>query len=258
MSKRLEGKVAFITGANSGIGLSIAQNFVAEGATVAILARSQKKADDAKSEIGSNTFAIIGDVTQLNSLQSAYKSINEKFGRLDIVVANAGIFEKNTLDNPATPEAFDRISDVNFKGAFYTVQYAVPFLSCGASIILTGSSVSEMGLGSNSLYSATKAAVRSLARALTPELAKKGIRINTLSPGPVLTPVLENSMTNEEIDELNTFYSENLPAGRIGQSIDLANAAVFLASDESSFTYGSDFQIDGGMNQTRWPMKYSL
>ncbi|QQE10492.1 SDR family oxidoreductase [Planctomycetota bacterium] len=255
-NKRLDGKIAFLTGGNSGIGLATAKEFAEQGATVVILARSQEKANKALSEIGGDSEAVIGDVTDLGSLEEAYSMIRDKYGKLDVVFANAGIVPATPLGEVSVSD-FDRMSDVNFKGTFFTVQYAFPLLTKGASVILVSSCLDEMGTESYSLYNATKAAIRSLARSLTPDLARKGARINVLSPGPIDTPVLENSgMSGEQIEKHNQAFADILAAGRVGRPEEMAKTALFLASDDSTFMFGSEVQADGGMNQMRMPMQW--
>lgn len=253
MTQRLADKIAFITGGNSGIGLASAKEFAVQGATVAILARTQEKADQALAEIGGNAAAFIGDVSDLASLQAAYGGIKDKYGRLDIVMASAGIAPPSPFANAGT-DHFDTIFDVNVKGSFYTVQYAVPLLAKGSSVILVSSSLSEMGMAGFSVYNASKAAIRSFARSLSPELVHLGARINVLSPGPIKTNVLEKAgLTDEEIVAQHAVFDKVLAAGRAGEPEEMAKAALFLASDDSSYLYGADLQADGGMNQTRWP-----
>lgn len=253
MSGRLENKVAFITGGNSGIGLASAQAFAKEGAKVAILARTQAKADAALAIIGGDAKAFIGDVADLASLKKAYDDIQATYGRLDIVMANAGIAPFTPLGD-VEPHVFDQIIDVNFKGSFYTVQYALPMLSEGASMILVSSCLNEMGMEGFSVYNASKAAIRSLARSITPDLMHKGARVNVLSPGPIETPVLTKAGFNEEqIEAHYNVFRKVLAAGRPGRPEEMAGVAVFLASDDSSYMHGAEIQADGGMNQTRWP-----
>ncbi|KZK92740.1 General stress protein 39 [Pseudovibrio sp. Ad5] len=253
MSNRLANKVAFITGGNSGIGLATAKAFVAEGANVVILARTQAKVDQAVAKISKNAMGVVGDVADLPSLRRAFEQVKEVYGRIDVVFANAGVA-------PATPlietgaEQLDRVFDVNFKGAFFTVQYALPLLAPEASVVLVGSCISEMGTAGYSAYAASKAAVRSLARTLTPDLYEIGARINVLSPGPIDTPALSNGgLTDEQVKATNEAFGNLLAAGRVGQPEEMAAVAVFLASSESSFMRGADVQADGGMNQIRLP-----
>lgn len=253
MSQRLKNKIAFVTGGNSGIGLASAKEFAAQGATVAILARTQEKADSAIAEIGGDAMAFIGDVSNLASLKAAYEGIKSRYGRLDIVMASAGIAPPRQFAD-ADVDHFDSVFEVNVKGAFYTVQYALPLLSQGSSVILVSSSLSEMGMEGFSVYNASKAAIRSFARSITLDLVKIGARINVLSPGPIKTEVLEKTgMTDEQITSQYAVFDKVLAAGRAGRSEEMAKTALFLASDDSSYLYGTDIQADGGMNQTRWP-----
>jgi NAD(P)-dependent dehydrogenase (short-subunit alcohol dehydrogenase family) len=253
MTQRLENKIAFITGGNSGIGLETAKQFSAQGATVIILARSQEKADQALAEIGNNSDAFIGDIADLASLKLAYEGIKQKYGHIDILMANAGIAPAKPFEAVETSD-FDQMFDVNVKGTFFTVQYALPLLSEGSSVILVSSSLSEMGMEGYALYNASKAAIRSLARSLSLDLTKIGARINVLSPGPIKTQVLSKmGMTDEQVEAQYAVFDKILAAGRAGRPEEIAKTAVFLASDDSSYLYGADIQVDGGMNQTRWP-----
>lgn len=253
MSRRLQGKVAFITGGNSGIGLASAQEFAGQGARVIILARTQAKADEALAQIKGDAAALIGDVSDLPSLRAALNAIEADYGRLDVVMASAGIAPPGDFAKLEEGD-FDLVFDVNVKGALFTVQYALPLLASGGSVILVSSCLNEMGMEGYALYNASKAALRSLARSLTPDLAKRGVRINVLSPGPVRTEVLEKSgLTVEQIEATYAVFDEVLAAGRAGRPEEMAKTALFLASEDSSFMYGSEIQADGGMNQTRWP-----
>ncbi len=253
MTRRLQGKVAFVTGGNSGIGLASAQEFAAQGARVIILARTRAKADEALAQIDGDAAALIGDVSDLASLRAAFKSIAADYGRLDIVMASAGIAPPGDFAKLHEGD-FDLVFDVNVKGALFTVQYALPLLAEGGSVILVSSCLNEMGMEGYALYNASKAALRSLARSLTPDLAKRGVRINVLSPGPVRTQVLEKSgLTSEQIETTYAVFDEVLAAGRAGRPEEMAKTALFLASEDSSFMYGAEIQADGGMNQTRWP-----
>lgn len=256
MTQRLKDKVAFVTGGNSGIGLESAKEFAAQGAKVIILARTQEKADLALTEIGENGSAVIGDVADLASLEAAYAAIKEQHGHLDIVLANAGIARPCPLS--AADEAhFNESFDVNAKGTFFTVKYALPLLRKGSSVILVSSSLSEMGMAGMSVYNATKAAIRSFARSFTLDLTPIGARINVLSPGPIKTDVMQKAgLTKDQVAGSHSFASKVLGAGRVGLPEEMAKAALFLASDDSSYMYGADLQADGGMNQTRWPADF--
>ena len=257
MTNRLKNKLAVITGGNSGIGLATAKEFAGQGAQVVLMARSQEKLDKAISEINStapnsNTTGYIGDVTDLNSLENLYESVSKNFGKIDIVFASAGVFEPTMLES-ADDTQFMKISDINFKGSFFTVKYAAPYLNKGASVILVASCLDEMGMEGASVYNATKAAVRSLARSFTPELMKIDARVNVLSPGPIDTPIHANrGLSDDEVTEVWQTFAEKLPAGRVGNPSEMAKTALFLASDDSSYLFGSEIQADGGMNQVRW------
>lgn len=252
MNDRLKGKTAVITGGNSGIGLATAKEFALQGAQIVLLARSQEKLDQAISQIGHGAMGYIGDVNDLVSIKSLYDNAAQKFGKIDIVFASAGMVAPTMLDD-TDDEMFSKISDVNFKGAFFSVKYALPYLSKGASVVLVSSCLDEMGMEGISVYNATKAAVRSLARSFTPELIKVGARVNVLSPGPIETPIHVNrGLSEEEAAEVWQMFAGKLPAGRVGRSEEMAKVALFLASDDSSFMFGSEIQADGGMNQVRW------
>lgn len=252
MSNRLENKVAVITGGNSGIGLATAKEYASQGAQVVLLARSQDKLDSAIAEIGNGAMGFLGDVADLDSLSSFFDAVAQEFGKIDIVFSSAGVFAPTPLQE--TDEAqFMQIADVNFKGSFFTVKYAAPHLNEGASVILVSSCLNEMGMEGGSVYNATKAAVRSLARSFTPELVKIGARINVLSPGPIKTPIhTKRGLSNAEADDVWNMFADNLPAGRVGNSEEMAKTALFLASEDSSYLFGSEIQADGGMNQVRW------
>lgn len=252
MSNRLQNKIAVVTGGNSGIGLATAKEYASQGAQVVLLARSQEKLDKAIKEIGHNATGYIGDVTDLGSLKSLFENVANEFGKIDIVFASAGVFEPTMIED--TDEAlFMNVSDINFKGTFFTVKYAVPHLNEGASVILVSSCLDEMGMEGASVYNATKAAVRSLARSFTPELVKIGARINVLSPGPIDTPIhTKRGLSEEEVTEVWQMFADKLPAGRVGRDSEMAKTALFLASDDSSYMFGSEIQADGGMNQVRW------
>jgi len=252
MNNKLRNKVAVITGGTSGIGLSTAKEFASQGAQVVLLARSQGKLDKAIIDIGYNATGYIGDIGDLNSLASFYSNIATEIGKIDIVFASAGVVAPTMLED-TDEELFSQISDVNFKGTFFTVKYAAPHLKEGASVVIVSSCLGEMGMEGTSVYNATKAAVRSLARSFTPELIKIGARINVLSPGPIETPIhINRGLSEEEADDVWNMFASKLPAGRVGTSKEMAKTALFLASDDSSFMMGSEIQADGGMNQVRW------
>ncbi len=247
MSGRLENKVAVITGGNSGIGLATAQLFAEQGAKVAITGRRSDVVNRATTAIGHGAIGIVGDVAKLTDLEKTFSTVHEKFGKIDVLIVNAAIYALAPLAS-FTEEMFDRLTDINFKGAFFTVQKALPYLRDGASIVLTSSVVAEKGVPNHSIYSATKAAVRSLARSLSAELLDRKIRVNVLTPGPVDTPVFESiAPTPEAVEATKAAMSQFAPVKRIASAGELAEAALFLASDASAFMLGSELLIDGGI-----------
>ncbi|APR77694.1 3-oxoacyl-[acyl-carrier protein] reductase [Minicystis rosea] len=248
MSK-LNGKVAVVTGGSSGIGLAIARRFVAEGAHVIITGRRAEELDRARAAIGKNVTAVRGDVSDEADLDALYAAVRASHGRIDILVANAGANDMKPLAE-ATPEHFDRIFDVNVRATFFTVQKALPLLADGASIVLVASALHGKGLPGYSVYSATKAAVRSFARTWAAELKGRKIRVNSLSPGGVETPFLVGAdTTREEAEKLLAMYASWIPLGRVGQPDEIASAALFLASSDGSYLTGSDIVADGGFTQ---------
>ena len=246
---KLQGKVAVVTGGNSGIGLAIAREFAEQGADVVVFGRNAQTLDEAVRSIGNGTLGVQGDVTRLDDLDRLYQETVARFGKIDILVANAGIARPAPLD--LTDEAlFDLTSDINFKGAFFTVQKAVPHLNDGASIILVTSAGNVKGLPNFSVYVATKAAVRSLARSFSAELLPRGIRVNALSPGPIETPIFGRmGLPEEAIEGIAAKMTEMLPIKRFGKPEEMAKAALFLASSDSSFVVGAELVADGGMSQ---------
>lgn len=246
MSK-LAGKIALVTGGNSGIGLATAQRFVAEGAHVFITGRRQAELDAAAALIGKNVTGIQGDVAKLADLDRLFAAIEDQKGHLDVVFANAGVAEHAPL-GAITEEAFDRAFDINVKGVLFTVQKALPLLREGASIILNASIVASKGLPDVSVYSATKAALRSFARTWTTDLRGRNIRVNVVSPGPINTPGLQG-VHHADRAKLNAMYADRVPLGRVGDPDDIARAVTFLASDDSSFITGIELFVDGGLAQ---------
>ena len=246
---KLDGKVALITGGNSGIGLATAKRFVMEGAYVFITGRAQLKLDEAVKKVGSNVTGVQGDVVKPGDLDRLFDQIKKDKGKLDIVFANAGIAKYAPMGT-ITEEHFDAIFDANVKGLLFTVQKALPLLLDGGSIILNASIVGSKGLPANSVYSATKAAVRSFARTWTTDLKARGIRVNAISPGPIDTEGLRELVGSSVAghDRLNTLSSA-VPMGRLGSADEIAKAVVFLASDDSSFVTGIELFVDGGFAQ---------
>jgi len=248
MSK-LEGKVAVITGGNSGIGLATAERFVKEGAYVFITGRRQPELDAAVKKIGKNVTAVQGDVSNLADLDKLYSVVKKEKGRVDVLFANAGGGEFAQLGS-ITEAHFDKTFGANVKGTLFTVQKALPLFSDGGSIILNASIVSMKGMANFSVYSATKAAVRSFARTWTMDLKDRKIRVNTLSPGPIDTPgVAGLASTQEQLAQLKAGLATQVPLGRMGDPDEIAKVAVFLASDDSSFVTGIELFVDGGMAQ---------
>jgi NAD(P)-dependent dehydrogenase (short-subunit alcohol dehydrogenase family) len=246
---RLEGKVALITGGNSGIGLATARRFVNEGAYVYISGRRDTELAAAVKEIGENVTGIQGDVSNLSDLDRLFAQIKREKGKLDIVFANAGVATYAAFGQ-ITEEHFDSIFGINVKGLLFTVQKALPLLPDGASIILNASIVASKGLPANSVYSATKAAIRSFARTWTTDLKDRRIRVNAVSPGPIDTPGLNNLVASTGAGEQRLkAISSNVPLGRLGTPDEIAKAVVFLASDESSYVTGTELFVDGGFAQ---------
>ena len=243
MSKKLDGKVAVITGGSTGIGLATAKRFVAEGACVFITGRRQAELDAAVSQLGVNATAVQGDVTSLADLDRLYETVKAKKGRIDIVFANAGYGEFQPIGS-VTEEHFDKLFDINVRGALFTVQKALPLLKDGGAVLLTGSVAGSKGIANFGVYNATKAAIRSFARTWTNDLKSRKIRVNVISPGPIDTPLL-----GEVPQEARDHFASLVPLGRIGDSDEIAKAAVFLASDDSSYVTGAELFVDGGMAQ---------
>lgn len=246
---RLEGKIAVITGGNSGIGLAAATRFAAEGAEVVIVGRRKEELDSALKVIGSRATAMRGDVSHLDDLEQVFRKVEAAKGQIDILFANAGLGGTQPIGS-ITEASFDTIFDVNVKGTLFTVQKALPLMKQGGSIILTGSTTGSMGEQGFSVYSASKAAVRNLARSWAWDLKGTGIRVNVLSPGPTETPGLLNALARSAQQEAAAAaLSARIPIGRIGNAAEIAAAALFLASDESSFMTGSELFADGGYAQ---------
>ena len=246
---KLDGKIALITGGNSGIGLATAKRFVKEGAFVFITGRTQSKLDEAVKQVGTNVAGVQGDVANLADLDRLFETIKKQKGKLDIVFANAGIAKYSPLGT-ITEEHFDSIFGGNVKGMVFTVQKALPLLPDGASVILNASVVGSKGLPSNSVYAATKAAVRSFARTWTTDLKSRKIRVNAISPGPIDTEGLKELLGSSEAGkERLKNIGTTVPLGRLGTPDEIAKAAVFLASDDSSFVTGIELFVDGGFAQ---------
>src|SRR5712691_5595102 len=246
---KLEGKIALITGGTSGIGLATAKRFVNEGADVFVTGRRGQELEAAVKEIGKGVTGVQGDVSKRADLDRLFAQIESEKGRLDVLFANAGVAKYGRLGE-ISEELFDSIFDINVKGLLFTVQKALPLLPDGASIILNASIVASKGLSSNSVYSATKAAVRSFARTWTTDLKERRIRVNAVSPGFMERPVLHNLMASTGAGEQRwQMLFNTVPLGRLGIPNEIAKAVVFLASDDSSYITGTELFVDGGMAQ---------
>jgi NAD(P)-dependent dehydrogenase (short-subunit alcohol dehydrogenase family) len=249
ISKRLDGKIAVVTGGSSGIGLATAERFVQEGAYVFIAGRRQSEVDKAVKDIGKNVTGVQGDVSNLADLDRLYDMVKQQKSRIDILFANAGIMESAPLGS-ITESQFDKIFNVNVRGLVFTVQKALPLFQDGGSIILTSSVGGSKGTPALSVYDATKAAIRSFARSWTVDLKHRKIRVNAISPGPIDTPGLSRLFENRQGGEqVKTTFLSTIPMGRFGTPDDVAKAVLFLASDDSSFVTGIELFVDGGRGQ---------
>lgn len=246
---KLEGKVVVITGANSGIGLASAKQFATEGAQVFMTGRRVKELEKAVFEVGHNAIGIPSDISDMQGLDALFEEINRKVGHIDVLFANAGGGEFSSLAD-VTEEHYHRIFDTNVKGTLFTVQKALPLLKDGASVILTGSTSATMGVPEFSVYSASKAAVRNFARSWILELAPRKIRVNILVPGATSTPGWHGLTPDETFNkEMIRAVESTTPLGRLAEPSEVAAAALFLASDDSSFVNGSELFVDGGSAQ---------
>jgi NAD(P)-dependent dehydrogenase (short-subunit alcohol dehydrogenase family) len=249
--KRLDGKIAVITGGNSGIGLATAQRFVQEGAYLFITGRRQSELDKAVKQIGKNVTGVQGDVSNLADLDRLYDTVKQQKGRIDILFANAGVADVAPLGS-ITESHFDKIFSINVKGLLFTVQKALPLFQDGGSIILTSSVGGSKGFEGVSVYSATKAAVRSFARSWTVDLKHRKIRVNAVSPGMISTPMLSGQgmgLSEEQVEQFKKSVLNNVPLGRVGNPDEIAKAVAFLASDDSSYITGIELFVDGGLAQ---------
>ena len=243
---QLDGKVAVITGGNSGIGLATAKRFVTEGADVVIFGRNESTLSDAAAELGNSALVLSGDVSKLGDIEQLVAKTVERFGHIDILFANAGIAPFRPF-NEISEEFFDEIVNINIKGVCFTIQKAVPHMKEGGSIVVTTSVTNEMGLEGGSVYAASKAAARSLVRGLAAELITLGIRVNAVRPGPIDTPIHgRQGFPPEAMEQMIEEIRSRVPMKRFGTSEEVANVALFLASEESSYVVGSEFTVDCG------------
>lgn len=247
--KRLEGKVAVVTGGNSGIGLAAAIRLQEEGAKVAISGRSKQTLGDAVKSIGNGILAVQSDVANLADIDRLFAEVGQKLGKIDILFVNAGVAKFAPLAD-TSEKIFDEQYDINIKGAYFTIQKALPFLNDGASIILNTSVVDEKGTVGASAYASTKAALRSLARTAAAELVGRGIRVNTVAPGPITTPIFgRTGLPQEAIDDFAKGVLERVPMKRFGKPEEVAGAVAFLASQDASYITGVEINVDGGLGQ---------
>ncbi len=247
--KRLDGKVAVVTGGNSGIGLATAKRLQQEGARVAISGRSKKTLDEAVKAIGNGVLAVQADVAKLADLDKLYTEVSQKLGKIDVLFVNAGIAKFAPLAE-TSEGTYDEQFEINTKGAYFTIQKAIPLLNDGASIILNTSVADIQGQIGTSAYSATKAALRSFARTAAAELAERGIRVNTVAPGPIVTPIFGKiGLPKEAVDEFAKQIGAKVPLKRFGQPEEVAATVAFLASQDASYITGIEINVDGGLGQ---------
>ena len=246
-AQRFKGKIAVVTGGNSGIGLGVAKSYAQEGAQVAITGRNEKTLEAAAKEIGEGTLAIKSDTGRVTDIEAAMKKINERFGRIDALFVNAGVAKLVPLEE-ITEELFDEMVNINMKGVFFTVQKAIPLMSKGSAIVLNASINAHLGMPGTTAYGATKAAVLNMAKTLSADLLEKGIRVNAISPGPITSALLgREGITHEKLQEIKDWIQSQVPMKRFGTPEDIAAAVLYLTSPESGFVLGAELIIDGGM-----------
>ena len=246
---KIEGKIAVITGGNSGIGLATAKVLRQEGARVAISGRDQNSLTAATKEIGDGALAIRADISNLEDVEALFKKVVKEFGKIDILFANAGVAKFAPIGD-STETLFDEIFGVNVRGTFFTIRKSLPYLNDGASIVLNTSFAGQVGLPGSSVYAASKAALRSFVRVAAAELVGRGIRVNAVSPGPIATPIFGKlGMSKEAIDELAGVILGRVPMKRLGQGDDVAHAVAFLAGPDASYITGVELNVDGGAGQ---------
>ena len=248
--KKLENKVAVITGGNSGIGLSTVQQFLDEGAKVVFSGRRQAALDEVSSQLKGDFKAVLADQASLTDNKRLIEEAVKAYGKIDVIFVNAGVAQFAPSEQ-ITEDLFDTTFNINIKGPMFLLKEAIPQLNDGASVIFNTSIVHQKGFDGTGIYSATKGALRSFARVLTSELAPRGIRVNSIAPGPIGTPIYDKmeGMTPEEVQEMGAGFAANVPLKRFGASEEIANAAVFLASDASSYVNGIELAVDGGLSQ---------